>query len=98
LLLGSIIPLFQAVEKIFELFPKTKELNAVEVVHVGTPLTHNHYFGGRDGEAFGLDYSIKRHDPEFLESLVPTTSIKGLFMTGQGILTHKLLLLIIIIF
>jgi len=70
-------------EKIYEVFPKIKELNAVDVVEVGTPLTHNHYYGVTQGEAFGLSFPLTRQLPENKEKLVARTNIKGLFMTGQ---------------
>jgi len=73
----------KATEKIHELFPKTKELNAIDVVEVGTPITHNYYYGVTEGEAFGLSFPVVRQEPRLFEKLVPQTNIKGLYMTGQ---------------
>jgi all-trans-retinol 13,14-reductase len=69
-------------EKLYELFPQIKG----HVVHaeVSSPLSTNHFTNYRHGEIYGLEHSPDRFK---LKLLQPKSSIKGLYLVGQDIVT-----------
>jgi all-trans-retinol 13,14-reductase len=69
-------------EKLYEWFPQIKG----HVVHaeVSTPLSTKHFTNYGHGEIYGLEHSPERFK---LKSLLPKTSIKGLYLTGQDVVT-----------
>lgn len=54
---------------------------------VGSPLSNNYYIGSPKGEIYGLDHTKSRYDPAVVAELRATTSVPGLFMTGQDIVS-----------
>jgi all-trans-retinol 13,14-reductase len=57
---------------------------AVDVVEVSTPLSTRHFANYARGEIYGLDHTPAR----FAErALRPRTPVKGLFLTGQDVVT-----------
>ena len=54
---------------------------------IGTPVTNSHYIAQPHGEIYGLDHSSERFDPLTVAQLRPKTDIKGLFLTGQDVLS-----------
>lgn len=70
-------------EGLYHYYPKTK--GKVKYCEVGSPLTFNHYINSQRGECYGLDNKPIRYQHD--DWLTPTTSIKGLYMTGQDITT-----------
>jgi all-trans-retinol 13,14-reductase len=67
------------------LYEKLPELNGkVDYYEVSTPLSTDHFCAYRFGELYGLD-----HDPVRLQQtwLGPRTRFKGLWLTGQDVLT-----------
>lgn len=68
--------------KLYELYPQIKG----HVVHaeVSSPLTTRHFTNYQHGEIYGLEHTPQRFN---LKSLLPKSSIKGLYLTGQDIVT-----------
>jgi len=67
------------------LYDKLPQLKGkVDYFEVSTPLSTDHFCAYRHGELYGLD-----HDPTRLQQtwLGPRTRIKGLWLTGQDVLT-----------
>jgi all-trans-retinol 13,14-reductase len=56
------------------------------IVHqsVGTPLSTQHFIGSRAGEVYGISPEPKRWSHK---DLLPRTTVNGLFLTGQDIVT-----------
>ena len=68
---------------LFKHYPQLK--NKIDFVELATPLTYNHYIGTRMGESYGMEFNGKRCDKN--NTIRPDTSIEGLYLTGQDILT-----------
>lgn len=68
--------------KLYEWFPQIKG----HVVHaeVSSPLSTKHFTNYKHGEIYGLEHSPARFK---LNTLLPKTSIKGLYLTGQDVVT-----------
>jgi all-trans-retinol 13,14-reductase len=66
--------------KLYEYFPQIEG----HVIHteVSTPLSTQHFMNYESGEIYGLEHSPERF---MLNDLSATTSIKGLYLTGQDI-------------
>lgn len=56
----------------------------VAIAEISTPLTTQHFAGYGRGELYGLDHTPQRLRQGFLK---PTTPIRGLYLTGQDIVT-----------
>jgi all-trans-retinol 13,14-reductase len=69
-------------EYLFELFPHLR--NQIDCYELSTPLTTKHFVNYEKGELYGLDHSPERYQQSFLS---PRTPIKGLYLTGQDIVT-----------
>jgi all-trans-retinol 13,14-reductase len=54
---------------------------------VGTPVTNQYYLACPKGEIYGLDQKLVRFSAEVASKLRPKSDIKGLYLTGQDILT-----------
>ncbi|XP_052802651.1 all-trans-retinol 13,14-reductase-like [Mya arenaria] len=67
------------------MFPKLQ--GKMTYLDVGTPLSNKYYLGQSEGEMYGLDHNIDRFLPEVSMELRPESGIKGLYFTGQDILT-----------
>ncbi len=67
---------------LFEQLPQLKD--KVDCYELSSPLTTQHFVNYSKGEIYGLDHTPKRFRQEFLK---PRTPIKGLFLTGQDIVT-----------
>jgi all-trans-retinol 13,14-reductase len=68
--------------KLYELFPQIK--GHVVCTEVSTPLSTKHFTNYSQGEIYGLEHSPERFK---LTSLNPKTSIKGLYLAGQDVVT-----------
>ena len=73
-------------ERLMEhLYAKLPQLRGrVDYYEVSTPLTTNWFGGYRRGELYGLDHTADRLRSDWLS---PRTALKGLWLTGQDILT-----------
>ena len=69
-------------EHLFKIFPHLKE--KVDCYELSTPLTTKHFVNYDRGELYGLEHSPERYRQKFLN---PRTPIKGLYLTGQDIVT-----------
>jgi all-trans-retinol 13,14-reductase len=69
-------------EHLFELYPHLRD--KVDCYELSTPLTTKHFVNYEKGELYGLDHDPARYQQSFLS---PRTPIKGLFLTGQDIVT-----------
>lgn len=67
------------------LFPQLKD--KVEYFDVGSPVTNKYYLGANRGEMYGLDHDLKRFTAAAAVDLRPDTPLKGLFLTGQDVLS-----------
>lgn len=56
----------------------------VDYYETSTPLSTDHFSGYKKGELYGLDHDPNRFEQNWLR---PKTSIPGLYLTGQDILT-----------
>jgi all-trans-retinol 13,14-reductase len=68
--------------KLYELFPQIK--GHVVCTEVSTPLSTRHFTNYQHGEIYGLEHSPQRFK---LKGLLPKTSITGLYLAGQDIVT-----------
>jgi all-trans-retinol 13,14-reductase len=68
--------------RLYELFPQIK--GHVICTEVSTPLSTRHFTNYQHGEIYGLEHSPERFN---LKSLLPKSSIKGLYLVGQDIVT-----------
>jgi len=69
-------------EYLYEKLPQTRD--KVDYYEVSTPLSTNWFGGYQQGELYGLAHSPERMKQKWLR---PGTSIPGLWLTGQDILT-----------
>uniref|UniRef100_A0A0B7AWV0 Amine oxidase domain-containing protein n=1 Tax=Arion vulgaris TaxID=1028688 RepID=A0A0B7AWV0_9EUPU len=53
----------------------------------GTPLTTQYYMSSTKGEMYGLDQRKERFSADVVMKLRPETDIKGLYLTGQDVMT-----------
>lgn len=68
-----------------ELFKQMPHLEGqIDHYEISTPLTTQHFVNYKNGEIYGLDHTPSRFRQKFLK---PRTPIKGLFLTGQDIVT-----------
>lgn len=67
---------------LYEQLPQVKY--KIDHYELSTPLTTKHFVNYSKGEIYGLDHSPKRFRQGFLK---PRTPIKGLYLTGQDIVT-----------
>ena len=72
-------------EQTCKLFPQIKDRRSY--FDVGSPLTNNYYIASPRGEIYGLDHHISRFSAETASKLRPETSIPGLYLSGQDIMT-----------
>jgi all-trans-retinol 13,14-reductase len=56
----------------------------IAFMELSTPLSTQHFMNYSNGEIYGLEHTPKRFSLKFLR---PTTPIKGLYLTGQDIVT-----------
>lgn len=69
-------------EALFKLEPQLR--GKVDCYELSTPLTTQHFANYINGEIYGLDHGPERFKKKYLK---PTTPIKGLYLTGQDIVT-----------
>jgi len=69
-------------EHLFEHLPHLRE--KVDHYELSSPLTVQHFCNYPQGELYGIDHSPSRFRQKFLQ---PRTPIKGLYLTGQDIVT-----------
>lgn len=72
-------------EQTCRFFPQLKDKE--EFFDVGSPLSNQYYIAAPHGEMYGLDHNKDRFSPETCVNLRPETTIPGLYMSGQDILT-----------
>ena len=72
-------------EQVCRFHPNLKE--KVEYFDIGTPLTNQYYIAASRGELYGADHNVERFSPQSVLNLRAETSVKGLFLTGQDILS-----------
>ena len=70
-------------EYLYRFYPKTKD--KIESVFSSTPSTVKHYLNSYNGEVYGMDANLNKFDdyPE----VRPKTSINGLWLTGQDLVS-----------
>eukprot|EP01060_Flectonema_neradi_P005326 TRINITY_DN13528_c0_g2_i1.p1 TRINITY_DN13528_c0_g2~~TRINITY_DN13528_c0_g2_i1.p1 ORF type:complete len:612 (+),score=164.62 TRINITY_DN13528_c0_g2_i1:58-1893(+) len=56
-------------------------------IEASTPLSCKYYLNSGKGEIYGIDHTAERFSYETMSSLRPETPLKGLWLTGQDILT-----------
>jgi all-trans-retinol 13,14-reductase len=73
-------------QRLFEvLFKKLPHLrDQIDHYELSTPLTTQHFVNYEKGEIYGIDHTPDRFRQKFLK---PRTPIKGLYLTGQDIVT-----------
>lgn len=59
----------------------------VEYFDIGTPLSNQYYIAASRGELYGADHNMERYAPQSIVNLRANTSVRGLFLTGQDILS-----------
>lgn len=69
-------------EALYEQLPQLR--GKVAISEISTPLTTAHFAGYSRGELYGLDHSPARFRQDFLK---PETPIRGLYLTGQDIVS-----------
>jgi phytoene dehydrogenase-like protein len=67
-------------EGLYRNYPECK--GQVETCDLGTPLTCEHYLRSNEGSIYGIASTSQRLESRFDRLLVPSTPIKGLFMSG----------------
>jgi len=67
---------------LFEQLPHIKD--HIDHCELSTPLTTKNFVNYQKGELYGIDHSPSRYRQKFLQ---PRTPIKGLYLTGQDIVT-----------
>ena len=72
-------------EQTCKLFPQV--CDRVDFFDVGSPLSNRYYIAAPRGEIYGIDHHIDRFSPNAVMKLRPDTSIPGLYLTGQDILS-----------
>ena len=56
----------------------------IDYYELSSPLTTKHFVNYQKGELYGIDHSPQRFEQKFLR---PKTTIKGLYLTGQDIVS-----------
>lgn len=69
-------------EYLYKYVPQTR--GKIDYYELSTPLTTKHFVGYQNGEIYGVDHTPDRFSKKFLR---PQTPIKGLYLTGQDIVT-----------
>ena len=59
----------------------------IDSIDSATPLSVRHYIQQSEGEIYGLDHGVNRFSPRAAVELRPQTPVKGLFLTGQDIVS-----------
>ncbi|KAG8440994.1 hypothetical protein GDO86_006651 [Hymenochirus boettgeri] len=72
-------------ETVIKIFPQIKD--KIDCYTSGSPLTNQHYLGAPRGEFYGVHHDIARLNPETVTAMRAKTPIKGLYLTGQDIMT-----------
>jgi len=73
-------------ELLFKYFPKAR--GKIAKIEIGTALSAKYYLGSPNGESYGLNHACPRYfDYEINQLLKPRTPIKGLYMTGQDLIS-----------
>ncbi len=69
-------------EYLYKYVPQTK--GKIDYYELSTPLTTKHFVNYQHGEIYGIDHTPERFAKKYLR---PKTPIKGLYLTGQDIVT-----------
>lgn len=75
----------KALEQVCRFHPDLAD--KVEYFNVGSPLSNQYYIASSRGEFYGADHNVKRFFPQSVFNLRADTSVQGLYLTGQDILT-----------
>ena len=67
---------------LYKQLPQLK--GSVEYYEFSTPLTAEHFSNYKQGSLYGIDHNPNRFQQKFLK---PKTPVKGLYLTGQDIVT-----------
>ena len=70
-------------ERLYKYYPKTR--GHVEKIHIGTPLSTQHFLAADKGASYGLEWTINRFDRNLLSDYChAVTRISNLYQTGEG--------------
>lgn len=69
-------------DKLYEWAPQVR--GKIDMYELSTPLTTKHFCNYEKGEIYGIDHTPERFGQRWLK---PRTPIKGLYLTGQDIVT-----------
>ena len=69
-------------DKLYEWAPQIR--GKIDMYELSTPLTTKHFCNYEHGEIYGIDHTPDRFEQRWLK---PRTPIKGLYLTGQDIVT-----------
>ncbi len=69
-------------QRLYEAYPRIR--GRVEYCELSTPLSTRHFMNYGQGEIYGLEHTPERFRQRWLR---PQTAVKGLFLTGQDIVT-----------
>jgi len=69
-------------EHLFNHLPNLRD--KIDYYELSSPLTTKHFVNYQKGELYGIDHSPQRFEQKFLR---PKTNIKGLYLTGQDIVS-----------
>ncbi|KAL9967928.1 hypothetical protein ACROYT_G026237 [Oculina patagonica] len=72
-------------EQTCKFFPQVRD--RVDFFDVGSPLSNRYYIAAPRGEIYGIDHHVDRFSPWAAIKLRPNTSIPGLYLSGQDILS-----------
>lgn len=75
----------QAWNQVLEIFPTLED--KVEYFDVGTSLSNQYYLGSYSGEVYGIDHHVERFSLQTMSKLRPQTTLHGLFLTGQDVMS-----------
>ncbi len=72
-------------EQTCKFFPQVRD--HVDFFDVGSPLSNRYYIAAPRGEIYGIDHHVDQFSPRAAVKLRPDTSIPGLYLSGQDILS-----------
>ncbi|CAG0899454.1 unnamed protein product [Darwinula stevensoni] len=72
------------IDQACKLFPQIQD--KIDLVVIGSPLSHNYYLGNTVGDIYGLHHNLERFKLEIQALLRPETGIPGLYLSGQDVM------------
>ncbi|CAG0887367.1 unnamed protein product [Darwinula stevensoni] len=73
------------IDQACKLFPQIQD--KIDLVVIGSPLSHNYYLGNTVGDIYGLHHDMERFKLETQAILRPETGIPGLYLSGQDVMS-----------